>query len=63
MLQTEKVSSVFTLVNFSTLLSLDSHLANIQDQPLTPLMEEIILFQLEERALFTNFECSTSCLN
>ena len=63
MLQTEKVSAVFTLVNPSTLLSLDSHLTNIQVQPLTPLMEEIITFQLEERALFTNFEGSASHLN
>ena len=63
MLHIKEVISVSRLVNPSALLLLDSHSANIQVQLLTPLMEEIIIFQLEERALFTNFERSTNSLN
>jgi hypothetical protein len=36
---------------------------NTQVQPLTPLMEEIIEFQLKERALFASVDISRSFLN
>jgi hypothetical protein len=38
-------------------------LDNAQVQPLTPLMEEIITFQQNERALFSTVELSTTYLN
>jgi hypothetical protein len=44
-------------------LRLDVYFDNTQVQPLTPLMKEIINFQLEERALFTNMDFYTSRLN
>ena len=40
-----------------------SFLDNVQVQPLTPLMEEIITFQQNERALFSTVELSTTYLN
>ena len=63
MVQPKEVSLVSTLVDPSRIPSLERYLATTQVQPLTPLMEEIIAFQLEERALFANFESSINCLN
>ncbi len=44
-------------------LSIEGFLAHAQVQPLTDLMVEIILFQLRERALFTDVEMPSYCLN
>ncbi|QHT71773.1 hypothetical protein GXP67_36480 [Rhodocytophaga rosea] len=63
MIQPKEVNLVSTLVAPSRIPSLERYLAITQVQPLTALMEEIIAFQLEEQALFTNFESSTNCLN
>lgn len=63
MIQLKEVNLIFTLVAPSRIPSLDGYLATTQVQPLTALMEEIIAFQLEERALFTTFESSMNCLN
>jgi hypothetical protein len=63
MIQPKEVNLVSTLVAPSRIPSLERYLATTQVQPLTALMEEIIAFQLEERALFTNFESSINCLN
>jgi hypothetical protein len=63
MIQPKEVSMVSTLVDPSRIPSLERYLATTQVQPLTPFMEELIAFQLEERALFTNFESATHCRN
>jgi hypothetical protein len=41
----------------------ESYLANQDSQQLTPLMLEIITFQLQESALFVNFDNFDSSLN
>ena len=50
------ISTEFTLE-----LSIESY--NTQVQPLTDLMVEIITFQLQERALFSELEIHTNSLN
>jgi hypothetical protein len=44
-------------------LSIEGYLAYAQVQPLTDLMVEIIMFQLRERALFSDVEMPAYCLN
>jgi hypothetical protein len=43
--------------------SIEKYLSHVQVQPLTDLMVDIIIFQMRERALFTDIDMPVYCLN